>query len=387
MEKECLAIVWALQHLQPYLYERQFPIETDHNPLSWLHTVSGTNGRLLRWSLALQQYNFAIHHKKGRECGAPEAQNHLHAPMYVLIAMLSAVNICSATSIVPKMLLGFLFHQNLITLAECLIQMFFIYFIILLDCNILLLMALDRYIAICKPLRYPSIMTKKNLVLLTLAAVVRGVAFVSPVIILASQVDYCRSNIIRHFACEHMALLSLACSNIAKNKLVGLRLKVFSTALDISFLRGAEEAFHIALSYMFGISSSAQRHKSLHTCETHIVVVYFSRLSSSIVYRVSRSVSQDTHNLLSAIYLLIPALVNPLIYGLRTAEIRHRLLKASIQINIGFCQIEIFILERTTTGEIKYYTVPISHINGSFISRQIIKIQCLNYDPRRGKRI
>ncbi|XP_073525600.1 olfactory receptor 52K1-like [Phyllobates terribilis] len=263
-------------------------------------------------------------------------ESSLHAPMYVLIVMLSAVNICSATSIVPKMLLGFLFHQNHITLVECLIQMFFIYFIILLDCNILLLMALDRYIAICKPLRYPSIMTKKNLVLLTLAAVLRGVTFVSPVIILASQVDYCRSNIIRHFACEHMALLSLACSNVTKNKLVGLSLRVFSTALDVSFLCSSYcSIMRVALK----ISSGGQRHKSLHTCGTHILVilvVYISRLSSSIVYRVSRSVSQDTHNLLSAIYLLIPALVNPLIYGLRTAEIRHRLLKESSRSTLGF---------------------------------------------------
>ncbi|CAJ0943012.1 unnamed protein product [Ranitomeya imitator] len=69
MEKECLAIVWALQRLQPYLYGRQFTMETDHNPLSWLNTISGTNGRLLRWSLALQQYHFTILHRRGRDHG------------------------------------------------------------------------------------------------------------------------------------------------------------------------------------------------------------------------------------------------------------------------------------------------------------------------------
>ncbi|KAM4045576.1 olfactory receptor 52K1-like [Anomaloglossus baeobatrachus] len=254
-------------------------------------------------------------------------ESSLHAPMYVLISMLSAVNICSTSTIVPKMLLGFLFHQNRVSLVECLVQMFFIYFTIMLDCNILLMMALDRYIAICKPLRYPSIMTRQTLVVLTIAAVVRGVSIVSPVIILASQLDYCHSNIIRHFACEHMALLSLACGNVTKNKLVGLSLRVFSTALDLSFLC---TSYGSIMRAALTISTGAQRHKSLHTCGTHVLViliVYFSRLSSSIVYRASRTVSQDTHNLLSAIYLLIPALVNPLIYGLRTTEIRHRLLK------------------------------------------------------------
>lgn len=69
IEKECLAIVWALQKLQPYLYGRKFTVVTDHNPLSWLYRVSGDNGKLLRWSLALQQYDFTIQHKKGSEHG------------------------------------------------------------------------------------------------------------------------------------------------------------------------------------------------------------------------------------------------------------------------------------------------------------------------------
>ncbi|XP_040278493.1 olfactory receptor 52K1-like [Bufo bufo] len=261
-------------------------------------------------------------------------ESSLHAPMYVLISLLSAVNICGTTTIVPKMLLGFLFHQNYISLVGCLTQMFFIYFIIMMDCNILLMMALDRYIAICKPLHYSNIMTKHNLLFLTIVAVVRGVSFVCPVIYLASRVDFCHSNIIDHFACEHMALLSLACGTITKNKLVGLCLRVFSKIFDMSFLC---TSYGSIMSVALTISGAA-RHKSLHTCGTHILViliVYFFRLSSSIVYRVSRSVSQDTHNLLSAIYLLIPALVNPLIYGLRTTEIRIRILKVFCQINIG----------------------------------------------------
>lgn len=69
IEKECLAIVWSLQKLQPYLYGRDFSIITDHNPLSWLQRVSGGNGKLLRWSLTLQQYNFTIQHRKGAEHG------------------------------------------------------------------------------------------------------------------------------------------------------------------------------------------------------------------------------------------------------------------------------------------------------------------------------
>ncbi|XP_063806909.1 olfactory receptor 52K2-like [Pseudophryne corroboree] len=254
-------------------------------------------------------------------------ESSLHAPMYVLISMLSAINICGTTTIMPKMLLGFLFGLNRISLTGCLVQMFFIYFIIMMDCNVLLMMALDRYIAVCKPLRYSHIMSNHRLLQLTIAAVIRSVSFVSPVIYLASIVHFCSSNTIRHFACEHMALLHLACGNISRNKLAGLSLRVISIIFDMSFL---STSYGSIIRAALRISTGTLRHKALHTCGTHalvILIVYFFSLSSSIVYRVSGSVTPDTHNLLSAIYLLIPALINPLIYGLRTNEIRCKILR------------------------------------------------------------
>ncbi|KAG8547036.1 hypothetical protein GDO81_029285 [Engystomops pustulosus] len=253
-------------------------------------------------------------------------ESSLHAPMYVLISLLSAVNICSTTNIIPQMLLGLLLHQIHISLVGCLIQMFFIYAQVLMDCSILLMMALDRYIAICKPLRYSNIMTRNNLILLTMASLARSILIISPIIYLASRVQFCKSNVIPHFACEHMALMSLSCGNISKNKLVGLTLRVICLLFDISFLF---ISYTCIMRAAFTISG-ATRQKTLHTCGTHILViliVFFFRLTSSIVYRVSRSASQDTHNFITVIYLFVPALINPLIYGFRTTEIRHRILK------------------------------------------------------------
>ncbi|KAG8544591.1 hypothetical protein GDO81_022211 [Engystomops pustulosus] len=222
------------------------------------------------------------------------------------------------------MLLGFLLHQIHISLVGCLIQMFVIYLNVLMDCSILLMMALDRYIAICKPLRYSNIITRNNLILLTMALIARSVLVISPIIYLPSRVQFCKSNVIPHFACEHMALLSLACENISRNKLVGLSLRVICLLFEIISI-----SYTCIMRAAFTISG-ATRQKTLHTCGTHILVILiiiFFRLSSSIVYRASRSASQDTHNLISVTYLLIPALINPLIYGLRTTEIRHRIIK------------------------------------------------------------
>ncbi|XP_072254644.1 olfactory receptor 52P1-like [Pyxicephalus adspersus] len=223
------------------------------------------------------------------------------------------------------MLLGFLFTMDQITLIGCLVQMFFIYFIIMMDCNILLMMSLDRYIAVCRPLSYHRIITRRVLFHLTVLSFMRGIIFVGPVVYLASSVNFCASHTIQHFACEHMALLSLACSNVARNKIAGLVMRVAAMIMDLSFLAISYGSIMMAA---LKISTGTLRHKALHTCGTHILVimvVYFFSLSSSIVYRVSKSVTQDVHNFLSAVYLLVPALANPLIYGLRTNEIRVRM--------------------------------------------------------------
>lgn len=253
------------------------------------------------------------------------AQRSLHQPMYLLIALLLAVSICSATTVVPTMLFSFSTHFNRISLAHCLVQMFCIYFLIVFDCNILLVMALDRYVAICYPLRYPDVVTGQLLAGLVGVAVARSTGIVVPVVGLASRVHFCRSNVIRHFACEHMALMKLSCGDISLNKTVGLTVRVFNRVLDMLLLGASySRIIHAA----FQISSGRARSKALNTCGSHLLVIftiYFSTMSSSIIYRAARTASQDVHNLLSAFYLLLPCLVNPIIYGARTKEIRQHL--------------------------------------------------------------
>ncbi|KAL8191409.1 UNVERIFIED_CONTAM: hypothetical protein K2H54_073619 [Gekko kuhli] len=256
-----------------------------------------------------------------------KAESSLHSPMYTLIALLFGGNICGTTVILPMMLLSFIFGAVRISLTACLVQMFFLYFVLMVDCNILLVMALDRYVAICHPLRYVDIMTTKLMVVLTLVALARSLAVVSPVVILASQVRFCRSNIIGHFVCEHMALMRLSCSDISRNKIFGLLARTFTIIFDLSFLLTSySRIIHVALQ----ITSGHLRNKAFHTCGTHLMVILMTHscsLISSIVFRVAKSATQDVHNLISAVYLLLPLAVNPIIYGMRTKEIRNSFLK------------------------------------------------------------
>ncbi|XP_013931210.1 PREDICTED: olfactory receptor 52K1-like [Thamnophis sirtalis] len=256
-----------------------------------------------------------------------KTEESLHSPMCLLIALLLTVNLFGTFAILPRMLFSLVLPASHISLTECLVQMFFLYFTILLDCNVLLMMALDRFLAICHPLRYAELMTTKLLSLLMLLSLVRSLGTVGPVVALASQVRFCRSNVISHFACEHMALMRLSCSDISVNKRLGLALRSFEFLLDLSLLLASYgRIVHTALK----IRSGNVRHRVFHTCGTHWMVIaisYSSRLSSSVVFRLAKSASQDVHNLLSATYLLFPWTVHPLIYGVRTREIRASLPK------------------------------------------------------------
>ncbi|KAG8453196.1 hypothetical protein GDO86_004858 [Hymenochirus boettgeri] len=250
----------------------------------------------------------------------------LHSPMYYLIALLFAINIAGTSVVMPKAIVD-LFYLNPISLSVCLIQMFFIYFLTNLESNILLLMSLDRYVAICRPLRYHNIMTKSLLACMIIIVFILSFVSVSPVVIFTSMVPFCRSNIILDFACENMALLSLACGDISKPQTGGLIGRTITTCLNVGVLLiSYSNILYTAMKTVSGKS----RHKALNTVATHLIVAmlaYLCAMASSILSRTESSFSVDVKNLFSAIYLIIPATLNPFIYGLRVTEIRGSLAK------------------------------------------------------------
>ncbi|KAM4796250.1 olfactory receptor 52K2-like [Rhinophrynus dorsalis] len=252
----------------------------------------------------------------------------LQSPMYWLISLLFAIHISSTTAIMPKFLLSLAFDLSQISLSGCLVQMFVIYLTVVVESAVALMMALDRYVAICWPLNYHIIMTKKFLLLLIFISTARGVIFISPIVIPLSGVQFCRSNVILSFACENMGLLNLGCGDISKMHITGLFVRIFVSVIDINILLIS----YIKILYTaMKIITGKDRYKALNTCATHLIVamlIYLCGIMSSIVYRMGASISINVRNLVSAIYFLFPAAVNPLIYGVRVKEIRVSLKKA-----------------------------------------------------------
>ncbi|XP_056416222.1 olfactory receptor 52K2-like [Hyla sarda] len=253
-------------------------------------------------------------------------ERNLHSPMYVLIWTLLAINVLYTTAITPKMILA-LVGLNQISLSGCLMQMFIVYSNIMAESVVVLLMAIDRYLAITWPLHYQEVIFKHLLAHSTVNMVVRICCAVFPLVIVAARLQYCKSNVIHHFHCESFVLIKLACDDHTMAPIIGLLIRTLITAFDITIIFLS----YLKIVYMaMKIAVGPARHKALHTCATHLAVVvlmYSSGILSVILYFPGLSTSYTGQNIASAVYFLTPAIVNPFIYGLRMMEIKTSLVR------------------------------------------------------------
>ncbi|XP_041654830.1 olfactory receptor 52K2 [Cheilinus undulatus] len=252
----------------------------------------------------------------------------LHSPMYLLICTLCIVDILVVTTIIPNMLLSLLFNLDQISLAGCLTQMFFTHFLSSLESTLLLAMALDRYVAVCLPLRYAKIIDTSMFVKLLLFTLVRSGSIMTTLVGLAGSLHFCGSNTIQHGYCDHMALVSLACGSTEKNSAAGLAVIICFVGIDIPL---------IFFSYMKILSvvlraaaAGEDRWRAFHTCGTHLIVMMCFYLVGTVTFlsRILKiPIPTDVNTFMGLMYILFPATVNPVIYGVRTKEIRNGFLR------------------------------------------------------------
>ncbi|KAL7400044.1 hypothetical protein ABVT39_005690 [Epinephelus coioides] len=253
------------------------------------------------------------------------SQRSLHSPMYILMASMACVDLSVPLFFVPNMLLSFLFDWRGISLTGCLVQMHFIHFVGTFHSTPLVWMALDRYFAICTPLYYHERMTLPRFLKFIIPLVVRNVLLITPFVGLAGSLSFCASNVMNHCFCDHMALVELACGSTAKNNLFGL-LGIFLTPVaDFIFISSSYVVIFTSV-----LSSGKLSVKALHTCITHIVVMTVNltfALVAYLSYRIRSGLPVAVRVFFSIMYVLFPSCFNPIIYGMRTTEIRQHIVK------------------------------------------------------------
>ncbi|XP_044524747.1 olfactory receptor 52B6-like [Gracilinanus agilis] len=249
-------------------------------------------------------------------------QRSLHEPMYLFLSMLASADVLLSTSTMPKALTIFWWGTQAISFNECLTQMFCIHFLFVADSAILLAMAFDRYVAICSPLHYHTILTPTVIKKITGATLTRSFCIIFPSIFLLKRLPYCRTNIISHTFCEHMGIARLACADISVNVWYGLAAALLSTGLDIILIA---VSYVLILRTVFHLPSQEAQRKALGTCGSHICVIllfYIPALFSVFAYRFGgKSIPRYVHILLANLYVVIPPMLNPVIYGVRTKQI------------------------------------------------------------------
>ncbi|XP_053880852.1 olfactory receptor 52R1-like [Malaclemys terrapin pileata] len=251
----------------------------------------------------------------------------LHEPMYYFLCMLSITDLVVYTSTLPKMLAIFWFNSSEIDFSACLTQMFFIHSFSVMESGILVAMALDRYLAICHPLRHSTILTNPLVAKIGLAVVLRGCIVVLPFPLLARQWPYCRTNIIPQPYCAHIAVVNLACADIRVSSYYGLFVQFCVMGLDGIFIG---VSYTQILRAIFILPTKDAWVKTFGTCGSHLFVIlafYIPGLIISLMNRFPQNVPLYFHVLIANFYLLLPPMLHPIIYGVRTKQIRDRLLR------------------------------------------------------------
>nr|XP_034971171.1 olfactory receptor 51G1-like [Zootoca vivipara] len=251
----------------------------------------------------------------------------LHQPMYYFLAMLALTDLGLCLTTLPTVLGIFWFDAREIPFSACFTQLFFIHSLSLVESSVLLSMAFDRFVAICNPLRYGSILTTQRIVTMALAFAFRSFSLIVPLPLLLRRFHYCRTNVLSHSYCLHLEIMKLACSDIIVNHIYGLTVVAFTVGID---------SLLIFLSYVFilktvlSIASREERLKAFNTCVSHICAVllfYVPMIGLSLIHRFGEHAPHIVHILMSYVYLLAPPLMNPVVYSIKTKQIRQRILK------------------------------------------------------------
>ncbi|XP_004683205.1 PREDICTED: olfactory receptor 51G2-like [Condylura cristata] len=251
----------------------------------------------------------------------------LHEPMYIFLSMLAASDLGLCASTFPTMVRLFWLGARELPFDFCAAQMFFIHAFTYVESGVLLAMAFDRYIAIREPLHYATILTHSAMAKAGIAILVRAVLLNLPGPILLRRLFFPQISVLSHCYCLHCDLVGLACSDTKVNSLFGLISILFSLGLDSSLIM---LSYALILRTVLSIASPGERLKALNTCVSHLCIVlifYMPKLGLSVLHRVEKHSYPALAVLMANLHFLVPPFMNPIVYCIKSKQIRQGLLK------------------------------------------------------------
>ncbi|KAB1272289.1 Olfactory receptor 51F2 [Camelus dromedarius] len=221
----------------------------------------------------------------------------------------------------------FWFNAREISFNACLSQMFFIKLFTVMESSVLLAMAFDRFVAISNPLRYATTLTDSRITQIVVAIVIRGTLTLTPMVALLTRLSFCRSHVLHHSYCFHPDVMKLSCTDTRINNAVGLTAMISTVGVDSILI---PVSYVLITKIVLSIASPEERKKAFSMCISHIgavAVFYIPLISLSFVHRFGKRVPAYVHTMIANTYLLIPPVMNPIIYSVKTKQIRKAVIK------------------------------------------------------------
>ncbi|XP_066216753.1 olfactory receptor 51A7-like [Saccopteryx leptura] len=249
----------------------------------------------------------------------------LHVPMYYFLFMLAISDLGLSLTSLPTMLTTFVFNATEISPNACFAQEFFVHEFADMESSVLMVMSFDRFLAIRNPLRYSSVLTNARVVKLCMVLFIKSMLLMLPFPFTLKSLTYCKKSLLSHSYCLHQDVMNLACSDNTVD---------FFYGFFVAFCMMSDSVF-IAVSYIFilktvmGIGSHKERLKALNTCVSHIcaVLIFYVPITAlALMHRFGKHKSPSVTILTADIFLLVPPLMNPIVYCLKTRQIREKIL-------------------------------------------------------------
>ncbi|XP_043997454.1 olfactory receptor 51F2-like [Gambusia affinis] len=250
----------------------------------------------------------------------------LHSPKYIIVFNLAFTDLCGSTALIPKLLDTFLFNRRYIVYEACLAYMFFVLLFLSIQSWTLVIMAYDRLIAICFPLRYHSIVTTKSVVVILLCCWMFVVGIMAIVAGFINRLSFCSSIEIKSFFCDHGPIYQLACNDKSYSYIMAAVGLIVMTCIPPFLIVSSYVCIAIALSRTI---SRQERIRALETCTSHLILVaiFFLPFVGTNIAVLTSYIHPNARIINSSLTNILPPLLNPIIYSLKTEEVRNAIKK------------------------------------------------------------